>query len=1068
MTTLGWLHLSDLHQGLRDQSWLWPSVKERFFEDLERLHRRAGPWDLVLFTGDLTQSGKAKELERLTATLDSIWGHLGRLGSHPLLVAVPGNHDLVRPDPKRAVVKVMRQWHEDRDLRDQLLTKRGGEVYRMIEKAFAPFTTWQRAWAIAHPPPAGAIVEHGALPGDVSVLLEKEGLRFGIVGLSSAFLQLEGGDYEGRLDVDVRQLHAVCDGDAPEWLAHTHASLLLTHHPPEWLRPEARARFRELIAPPGRFVAHLYGHMHEPTAQFHSVAGAAVQRTLQAASVFGLETWGDGTQERIHGYSAGRIDADGVKGTLRIWPRILQKRLAGDRVMVADHRYTLEEDESFGDRFELRPGCGAKKQMAGTSAATAQRDMLAEEVERYRHAVAADRSQGLLSWEDLGGGLEATGERDLLRIFVVPTLAPLKRMASDPAAEVSPEPAQPAEPADDVLFDERRPWALVLGGPGAGKSALVGWVQLRLCVPGEAPAGAAGAMVPVRLTLRSLEQRRREASGADEDLFRLFEAELGPGGLRANDLRALAEAGRITWIFDGLDEVVAPEALAWHARMIADLKNRCRGRGIITSRLAGAERTRPILEAHGVRSFTILDLDDERIHAWIDRWYEQMAIRAPEAAARRRDRLLAALSDHTFLELRALCRTPLLLTLVAGLARHGDLPSRQREVYARVVSHLVDEWETAKGIAPDVVPFNYEDKERFLRRLAWTMMTELAGGGGNMVTRLDLTRFAVRFCQEELRQSHAVAGSTARAIVDRLRDRHGILALQGDDRYGFMHRALLDYMAAEEIVERAQRERWDRRRLGALLRERWNQILWRECITRVLEGISERRADLVVAALQHVLCGVPVDDMGYQYYWSVEALTYLHHAEPDPLNQVTFRSFVEQLSSFKTQILEQEHADGNFSSRRMPSEPTLLHLAETADDPAIREDAEQLLSLLHARRRLLQVGRLRRGVVSLAGQRVGVIEELSGGRTRFTYDPAWLARPDARPLGPSMPLRHAPYEDEGLLPFFENLLPEGWLLNIARRKLGVAANDPFGLLLATCSDCIGAVEINPMPDEDEA
>ena len=55
MASLGWLHLSDLHQGMDGQSWLWPNVREQLYDDLRKLHRLCGPWDVVLFTGDLTQ-----------------------------------------------------------------------------------------------------------------------------------------------------------------------------------------------------------------------------------------------------------------------------------------------------------------------------------------------------------------------------------------------------------------------------------------------------------------------------------------------------------------------------------------------------------------------------------------------------------------------------------------------------------------------------------------------------------------------------------------------------------------------------------------------------------------------------------------------------------------------------------------------------------------------------------------------------------------------------------------------------------------------------------------------------
>ncbi|MFN8523636.1 MAG: HipA N-terminal domain-containing protein [Chloroflexota bacterium] len=106
---------------------------------------------------------------------------------------------------------------------------------------------------------------------------------------------------------------------------------------------------------------------------------------------------------------------------------------------------------------------------------------------------------------------------------------------------------------------------------------------------------------------------------------------------------------------------------------------------------------------------------------------------------------------------------------------------------------------------------------------------------------------------------------------------------------------------------------------------------------------------------------------------------------------------------------------------------------------------------------------VRRGIVRLDGQRVGVIAETDGG-TAFTYDDAWLARPDAQPISLTLPLQHQPFETPTLHPFFENLLPEGWLLSIATSRLKIPRDDGFGLLLAMCADCVGAVEIAIDPE----
>lgn len=114
------------------------------------------------------------------------------------------------------------------------------------------------------------------------------------------------------------------------------------------------------------------------------------------------------------------------------------------------------------------------------------------------------------------------------------------------------------------------------------------------------------------------------------------------------------------------------------------------------------------------------------------------------------------------------------------------------------------------------------------------------------------------------------------------------------------------------------------------------------------------------------------------------------------------------------------------------------------------------------------IGR-RVGLVSLDGVPVGTIREQDDGReTTFRYDDNWLTRPDAIPISLTIPLSPEPVVSRGLHPFFDNLLPEGWLLGLSVDKLKIAPDDAFGLLLAVCADCIGAVEVVASQDEHKA
>ncbi len=104
----------------------------------------------------------------------------------------------------------------------------------------------------------------------------------------------------------------------------------------------------------------------------------------------------------------------------------------------------------------------------------------------------------------------------------------------------------------------------------------------------------------------------------------------------------------------------------------------------------------------------------------------------------------------------------------------------------------------------------------------------------------------------------------------------------------------------------------------------------------------------------------------------------------------------------------------------------------------------------------------RRGRVFFDREPAGWLEEEErGGAVTFRYDPGWLARADAHPVSLTLPLRREPYRWRSVHPFFLNLLPEGWLLELALSRLKLSRDDPFGLVLALCRDCQGAVRVLP-------
>ena len=77
----------------------------------------------------------------------------------------------------------------------------------------------------------------------------------------------------------------------------------------------------------------------------------------------------------------------------------------------------------------------------------------------------------------------------------------------------------------------------------------------------------------------------------------------------------------------------------------------------------------------------------------------------------------------------------------------------------------------------------------------------------------------------------------------------------------------------------------------------------------------------------------------------------------------------------------------------------------------------------------------------------------------FAYDLNYLAQKDAQAVSLTLALQTEMYCSKTLFAFFDGLIPEGWLLDIAKKNWKINHKDRMGLLLNCCKDCIGAVSI---------
>ena len=101
---------------------------------------------------------------------------------------------------------------------------------------------------------------------------------------------------------------------------------------------------------------------------------------------------------------------------------------------------------------------------------------------------------------------------------------------------------------------------------------------------------------------------------------------------------------------------------------------------------------------------------------------------------------------------------------------------------------------------------------------------------------------------------------------------------------------------------------------------------------------------------------------------------------------------------------------------------------------------------------------VRSGRVFLKDVLCGMIYENADGYF-FQYDESYLKNEKAQAISLTLPMQVNQYHSKTLFAFFDGLIPEGWLLDIAEKNWKINYRDRMGLLLACCKDCIGAISV---------
>jgi hypothetical protein len=325
-------------------------------------------------------------------------------------------------------------------------------------------------------------------------------------------------------------------------------------------------------------------------------------------------------------------------------------------------------------------------------------------------------------------------------------------------------------------------------------------------------------------------------------------------------------------VFDGLDEVFDPEERAATSRAIAGFADRYPGvRVVVTSRIIGYSRT--VLGNAGFAHFTLQELSERQVEAFLETWYELALHDRPDDARVRRERLLDAV--RTSRAIRELTGNPLLLTIMAIIGKHQELPRERWRLYDHAATVLVQHWDVNRFLRDARVSADFideQDKKELLRRLAYRMQTGAErASGGNFISGEELRSVIEGYLTERYQRDPAEAKTIAVSMINQFRERNFVLSRYGPDLFSFVHRTFLEFFCADHVVTRFQRDReLTLDDLRGLVDVHWADSSWREVFRLVCSNIAERfSGPLIRHMVDEVNRPWPVGDFGPRPPWNI-------------------------------------------------------------------------------------------------------------------------------------------------------------------------------------------------------
>jgi formylglycine-generating enzyme required for sulfatase activity len=787
MSTLTWLHLSDLHfRAGQRHTWDEDIVLRALLNDVrEKIVTDQLRPDLIAVSGDIAFSGKAEEYMLAKQFFIELLKVTG-LPREQLFI-VPGNHDVDRKAVTRGAVAIASSLNSRQSLDEVLIAD---DDRRLIFRRFSGYADFVK----------DLLGEHLVFDDEhysYAKQLNLAGQRFALLGLNSAWLSSDDNEL-GRLALGERQVRQALEASSDADLR-----IALLHHPLDWLREFDRNDCEDLLMEGCRFILH--GHLHR--------TGLLSLKTPDARTMIIAAGACYDTRQYPNSYNWVQFDTETGRGT--IYLRTYSDRRGGFWTKDAQTYKNVTDGEfTFALQGLKQKTVTPKAQVQQsappppTSSEPDRQAALLRYLRELRRTCNALPLAALSEEADPHRRAEITLDRVYIALDTT-TRLPLTEQEKRERAKRAPSFGREEErvlPMLEVAIQHNP--LVILGDPGSGKSSFVNnlafmLVGARLGIGALPENWTFGALLPVRVLLRELaptlpreaelkrlstEQRERALSDAVragiEKMLAAFDA-----GDAATLVRDALEQGKCLVILDGLDEV-APE----HRRVTRDAVEAFAGR-YAENRFLVTCRIRSYQSDARLSSFadvTLAPFADEKIGAFVVAWYNALA----EVGQMPRDQAEKRTADlrDAVRRLQELACNPLLLTTMAVVhTAQVELPRERARLYQRCVEVLLRRWHKHKaGESPVLTELGLSESE--LMAALWQVAFEAhkrgkPGEAADLPRSLVLTILAARMNGDHAKAQH---------FLDHVDERAGLLVGRGgvDELvYTFPHRTFQEFLA---------------------------------------------------------------------------------------------------------------------------------------------------------------------------------------------------------------------------------------------------------------------------------